>query len=366
MPTMIAQGATTNTANPVLVLSAITRGNTVTPENLARAGMLLDIYSASWAIYDVSDPTVDSVLLASGTVDPVNDRLSTGRYAPTWTVGDTEEAGDHIIVWTYRFNAGDPPIVVTDHFDVLPKHYRRPGYCTVADLRGEGFTTTDGDDKRCILAIQKATAFVEKVTGRFFEPRYLAGMKVNGLGGRFVLLDQPIIALASATFDTSPFSPADLPIDSSLYRVYSRHITQGLVQPDDRENPKIELFYSSEDLIGRRAPYAFTSLIFPRGQQNVTLEGIFGYTDADGSSTGCTPPLIRHVTMLLAARELYKLRTQRDQREDSQKRWRLLSEQTRDQSYNLEPNKLFGAFTGDAEIDQILAQYVRPPQFGGV
>ena len=53
-----------------------------------------------------------------------------------------------------------------------------------------------------------------------------------------------------------------------------------------------------------------------------------------------------------------------DQREDAQRRYRLTSERTRDQSYTLEALKLHGAFTGDPEIDNLLVAFVRPADVG--
>jgi hypothetical protein len=106
-----------------------------------------------------------------------------------------------------------------------------------------------------------------------------------------------------------------------------------------------------------------SSLVWPRGQQNVTVQGIFGYTEPDGSPTGRTPELIRHATKLLVLREL-PLLADIDAREDAQKRYRLTSERTRDQSYTLEALRLHGAFTGDPAIDNILVAFARPPDFG--
>ena len=100
-----------------------------------------------------------------------------------------------------------------------------------------------------------------------------------------------------------------------------------------------------------------------RGVQNVVINGLFGYTDPDGSPTGRTPELIRHVTKLLVLREIPTM-TDTSQREDRQKRWRIVSERTRDQGYNLDPLHAHGGFTGDPAIDAILAAYERAPQLG--
>ena len=160
--------------------------------------------------------------------------------------------------------------------------------------------------------------------------------------------------------------PWDLAVDPTLYRIYNRHLTQGLLLPDDRDDPKLEFFHGS-DLGGVRFEPAgalgLASLVWPRGQQNVMVRGVFGYTEPDGSPTGSTPTLIRQVTKLLVMRDLPRL-TDLDRREDAQRRWRLTSERTRDQAYTLEALKLQGAFTGDPEIDNILVAFVRPADLG--
>ena len=108
-------------------------------------------------------------------------------------------------------------------------------------------------------------------------------------------------------------------------------------------------------------------LVFPIGQQNVKLVGVFGYTEWDQSITqGKTPELIKHVTKLLVIRNLAKL-SKTSQRFDAIARSRITSERTRDQSYTLSAlgNAQTGAFfTGDPEIDHVLAYFQRPPSLG--
>ena len=69
------------------------------------------------------------------------------------------------------------------------------------------------------------------------------------------------------------------------------------------------------------------------------------------------------MTKLLAMREL-PLLSDRDRREDAMKRWRLTGETTRDQSYSLQALDAMGEFTGDPEVDAILASFQRPPLMG--
>ena len=165
-------------------------------------------------------------------------------------------------------------------------------------------------------------------------------------------------------FATSPLFPSDIQVEPDFYRVYGRHL-HGVLNPDDRNAPRIELFSSSEDLAGVR-PFTFSRLIYPRGQQNVTITAVMGYTDPDGTPFGCIPTLIRRVTQLLVLREIPRL-SEMDYREEAIKRWRLVSETTSGQSYSMSAiGSLRGFFTGDPEIDTILASYVRPPNIGSV
>lgn len=229
-------------------------------------------------------------------------------------------------------------------------------YASVADLRAEGVTDAAASDARLESLIALAGSYIERVTGRFFEPRAQV-LRVDGTGSRVLPLGHPIVRVDAILIDSSPFSPGDLPIDPDFYRVYNRHLTQGLLLPDDRDHPRIELVGGEEPFPG------LGRLAWPRGQQNVEVRGVFGYTEPDGSATGRTPELIRHVTKLLVLREL-PLLADLDRREDAQRRWRLTSERTRDQAYTLEALRLTGAFTGDPEIDNVLVAFVRPADFG--
>jgi hypothetical protein len=229
-------------------------------------------------------------------------------------------------------------------------------YATVADLRAEGVTEAAASDARLAALIALAGAYIERMTGRFFEPRAQT-LRLDGTGGRVLPLGHPIVSVEAVFVDSSPFSPGDLAVDPSAYRVYNRHLTEGLLLPDDRDNPRIELLGGDEPFpgVGR--------LGWPRGQQNIEVRGVFGYTEPDGSPTGRTPELIRHVTKLLVLRELPRM-TDLDRREDALRRWRITSERTRDQAYTLDALRLYGAFTGDPEIDTILVTFVRPPDLG--
>jgi hypothetical protein len=369
----IGRGQTIGATNPVLVFYA--------QDNTGRAsatdpggGTLFDLHELKFQIFDLSTeakqlapvqvyPTTPG---QKQTVDTAGaDRLGVGRYAASWACSATEPIGLHEVRWSWKLFADSPVVEVSQQFEVvsLPGTFAGPFYCALADMRLEGVTKESASDERILLAIQRASRYIERITGRFFEPRYLA-LKLDGHGNSALLLNMPLIAIESLQMSLTYLHPETYSIESTLYRAYNRHLS-GLFQPDDRNNPRIELYHPGEVEV-RRRPFEFSQLVFPRGQRNVGLIGVFGYTDADGTPFGQTPDLIRRACQLLVMRELPTLAGSAcgEARDDTIKRHRLTSEKTRDQSYTLEPNHLKGAFTGDADVDTLLAMFVRPPMLG--
>jgi len=366
---LIARGQSSDGKNPVLEL--------FTP----RGGVLADAAQVGFQIFDVSDdakrdvpvqvfPEAAGARAAVNTTDPwpAGDKLGTGHIVARWAPGASEPLGLHELRWFVQDIPGASEQVVTIEFDVLGAGVgsQRAVYALITDLRAEGVTTADATDARLARLLRLATQYVDRMTGRFFEPRPMT-VALDGSGGRTQLLGHPILAVRDVKLLVAyPAEIGELPVTPSFFRVYNRHLTQGLLDPDDRENPRLEFFHES-DLLGVQSTPAASlglgSLVWQRGVQNVIVDGLFGYTDPDGSPVGRTPDLIRHVTKLLVLRELPAM-TDIARREDRQQRWRIVAERTRDQSYNLDPLRFQGAFTGDPAIDSILANFQRPPHLG--
>ncbi len=363
----LARGEPSDCSNPVLDL--FTQVN----------GVLVDVAVLEFQIFDVGDPakrlapaqvypetpgaraTVNVAVLC-----PAGGKLSTGHFVAHWTPPIDEPIGTHELRWFFRLTPSSPEQTFREEFEVLVEvaGFSGTGYAFISDLREEGVTAADVPDARLQQLITRASRYIERMTGRFFEPR-LPTLTLDGSGGRSLLLGEAIVGIEAVYIETSPYAPGNLFIDPDFYRVYNRHLTQGLLLPDDRDNPKLEFVHTS-DLLGVRfepPQFSLLSFVWPCGTQNITVHGVFGYTEPDGSPTGRTPELIRHVTKLLVMRELPRM-ADLDRREDVQKRWRLTGERTRDQSYTLEALRLHGEFTGDPEIDNILVAFVRPPDFG--
>ena len=92
-------------------------------------------------------------------------------------------------------------------------------------------------------------------------------------------------------------------------------------------------------------------------------EGIWGFTEDDGTPHGRTPPAIRRACILMLLRMLPLMGS--DDATDVKNAWRIIEERTRDQSYKLDPAAASTAtLTGDPEVDALLEPYVRPSPIG--
>ncbi|WP_223643796.1 hypothetical protein [Corallococcus sp. EGB] len=210
-------------------------------------------------------------------------------------------------------------------------------YASVVDLRAEGVTAAEASDARLELQLDEASRLIDRVTGWFFEPRLLT-LRLSGRGAPSIELPVPPIRLDRLVLGTT-----ELPLDSSQLLVVGAPIQSGF------DGPRLTRRH------GRT---------FPRGHGNVVAEGLWGFTEDDGTPTGRTPPAIRRATMLLVLRSLAPLAD--DASFEARSRWRIIEERTRDQSYKLDPAKAASSasLTGDPEIDALLALYVRPTPLG--
>jgi hypothetical protein len=352
-------------------------------------GQAVPALSLSWRILDLSSDDKEATpveLVAPTAVDLANDLITfdpqnacAGFYAPRWTVPSETPAGRYAIEWTYELavptdasfttitTESSPAGTVRKVFEVVATPGMGTGkqalYSLLRDARDFlGATTFDVSDAKLRKVIARASNLIERVTGRVFEPRF-AYRRLGGNSSRKLLLGEPIIAISSVGIDTQPTQTGDLTVELDLLRIYNRHLSEGLIDPDDREDPMIE-FVHSDDLYGIRfVPFrgiSLRSLAWPTGVQNIHVRGLFGYTEPDGSPWGETPELIQHATRLIVARELPKFGS--DEREDAQWRWRITSEKARDVEIQMAPLPTFGGWTGDSEVDGILASFTRPPR----
>jgi len=209
-------------------------------------------------------------------------------------------------------------------------------YASVADLRAEGVTAAEASDARLELLLDEASRLIDRVTGWFFEPRVLT-LRLSGRGVPTIELPAPPIRV-----DRLVLGSTELSLEPSALLIVGAPIQPGF------DGPRFT----------RRHGQAF-----PRGHGNVIAEGLWGFTEDDGTPTGRTPPAIRRATMLLVLRSIAPLAA--DASFEARSRWRILEERTRDQSYKLDPARAAGtALTGDPDVDALLIPYVRPTPIG--
>ena len=289
----IEPGASSSAENPIL--------HTFTP----RAGVLQDVFSLEFQIWDTSSGAPSQTFPISGrqAVDLDTDRISLGHYAAAWDVPLLEPLGRHEVRWFATLADGDGEIRWRRPFDVLSLVIDdQPGYALVSDVRAEGAPAATTDE-RIQSQIALASERIELWTGRFFEPRYQE-LKVDGSNRRVLLLGQPVIALEHVLNERTGGT-----IEPDSYRVYNRHLSQGLKSPDDRNNPRIELIGESGEnpdfenavlMSGSATAFQQAHWRGKHAPQNTIVKGLFGYTDIDGSPTGRTPLGIRRATTLYA------------------------------------------------------------------
>ena len=243
------------------------------------------------------------------------------------------------------------------------------GYLAVEDIRNEGFAATAVTDAQVARGIALASATIDRVTRRWFEPRART-FRLDGNRGQELFLEVPVIALNSVTF-------WDEDVDLTDLLVYNRHLTQGLLNPDDRDNPRLAW---TDEVLTERLRRDYQGLArWDRAHGNVVVDGVFGYTeleplDTPGETTpgsqvplsyGVTPPMIKRACMLLTVRYMYPYGGGLG--EEFRARARVVSESTADQSYSLtgapSTDAAYGV-TGDVEVDNILMAFMAPTGVG--
>jgi len=357
-------------------MAALARSQSSSPTNPALdlftqvSGVLTDVDSVTFQVFDKSTgtavqvyPTTPGNKQAVNVDDdvPTGDRLGLGHYLARWTVPSNENLGTHYVKWFIKLTPSSPEQVYLEEFEVLAEVVGasdlNSNYLLVADLREEGyFDTTRYPDSLLQKKIAFASRLIETATKRFFYPKQLT-VTIDGRGGPTLLFSDPIISIEYVRPLSLEFTQSELPyFETNEYRVYNRHITQNLTEPDDRDNPKIEM--------ARESWWRYsngTRQTFARGPQNVEVKGWFGYTDYNGTAKGQTPELIKYAAKLIVRKYLLRVSSGGGPGAD-----RVVSETTRDQSVSYSAPRVGGLITSDPEIDQLLANYYRPPGLGAV
>ena len=217
-------------------------------------------------------------------------------------------------------------------------------YATIADARAEGVTPAQADDARLGGLLEDAGRTIDGLLGWWFEPRPRA-LRLDGRGTPSLEPPVPPLRLDLLALDAPGSGVLErLPLGPGELAVAGAPVGPGFTAP------RLTLRG------GRR---------FPRGDGNVLAEGLWGYTEADGTPLGRTPAAIKRATLLLVTRRLTPVGLA-GAFDDPETRGRVVRVKTRDQEVEFAPPAA-GArpiATGDAEIDRLLAPYSRPSGLG--
>lgn len=336
-------------------------------------GLLKELETLSFV---VTDP-LGATHTASTAVDVVLDLLAPGVYFASFATAGVDPLGVYTVTWTFTIDGGSPQTGITK-FTLRDEQFPlAEGYVQVEDMIAEGvpvqpIVATGIPAARLVSRLEKASRFVEDFTHRVFCPTVMQ-LALDGRGGRQKQMEQPIVAIGQVLITAGVFETDDgILLDTDLI-IYNRHIRQNLRSPDDREDPRIEFFGGPGNRAGTRSGDISYLSGFQDLPQNVEVDGVFGYTDPDGTAWGKTPASIKEVVMLIAIQELESLYTQTDGGTTGAAGGPVVSERSFDQSVEY-ANLVFaqqgsgsayaGVITGDPRIDRILAMYSAPPEFG--
>ncbi len=227
-------------------------------------------------------------------------------------------------------------------------------YCTIAEVRAEGLVAADAADARVTATIALAGAYIDKMTGQFFE-KTREVVKLDGNGTDVLQLPVPIVGGAiDDVIHTITVWDSSITVDVDNITLYN----QSGRTKDDRNNPKI-VFVGSTG--------TWLTSVWSRGDLNIEIDAEWGYVDWDGSVTWTTPVLIKDVCLALVMRE-YGLKTDAYFLGDKNA-YRIKRESTRGREVEYEglsDLNLTGNLTGDPAIDSVLASFRRAPRSSNV
>ena len=272
---------------------------------------LTDMDSGTFRIDCISDPSTGATPVVVTTAFDASHKLGTGRYlVPT---GDTAlwTTGTHRAICSYTMEAGGKTYTQVIEFEILDDVEFVTGSGFVSYATSRAMLGVAALASQSIATLQSNLALysglIEAWTRRFFEPRYFI-MSLSGSRTISLRLNEAIIAIEDVRAKAKYASGEEYynTWQKGSYQVYNRHL-DGLLAPDDRRDPRLELISDIELTESVASIYSFN---FPYGHQNVELLGVFGYTDPtpDPSggrvSIGRTPSILAKVLTALVSRSI--------------------------------------------------------------
>ena len=336
---------------------------------------LQDMISGTYQIDDIRDPTVTVPRVASTSFDLVADKLATGRYViPTGSTSGWS-IGTHRVLCTYKMEVGGPDFYHVIEFELLdPGDWavgdQFLGLCTTRDLYRDEYVVATVISRQVLHRhINMYSRMLESKLGRIFGPRFMS-FRMDGRGRQILMLQETIIAVEKVEVTWKNASGVDqfyeFPVAS--YRVYNRYLDTHQEGDDDRHKPMLEVvgWTDPERTLG--------TFQWPFGDQNITVTGVWGFTDPTPSPTGDKVPLGVRPPELVQVIGTLVTRMIEDSTQSSPSTWSpssIAEYKTRDQHVKFRTGVSAGAtgvalesITGDAALDRLLLRFAAPISTG--
>lgn len=205
-----------------------------------------------------TDVLVDTIPSASIT------REGIGVYFVDWPIPISEPIGAHIDRWFFTESLGDTEIHRDAEFVVFAQGSLTPaaGYITVQEVRDVYLPSSILPDSRIGILIETASEIVDKYTGRYFGGRSKT-ITEDGTGQAWIALDEKpieVTAISVRSFETvRELDPLDFVI-KGRFLVHKDYLPPG-----------VRDWEGCVSICG-----CLFADIFERGQENVSVTGIFG------------------------------------------------------------------------------------------
>lgn len=360
----------------------IGRNTTVSPTNptldtfvVDAEGFLAAPFALAYEILDLSSPAKQNnptIVVARTSVNLTSDRVRVGQYVARWTVGNAS-LGRHMVVWYMTLTDGATEVSWSRSFEVVANAALLPTgqrlYAMLSDIRCEGIGPMV-TDLRILGTIADCSQRLETWTHREFFPHYKE-LVIDAEPLKAIHFDEAIVGMVDLGIVEPTYTYA-----RTSYVVYNRYLRQGLLQPDDRQSPRLE-FRMSDSLYGLTAlEYLMpahvgsstwgstTRLINRKSPQRLTCKGVFGYTEFDGSPEGKLPRDVQRVIMMMVLRDLFPYASEEGQM--FRDRIYVTNMKTREQSITYgrpgsgaNKSTRVASYTGDPNIDSLIANLCR-------
>jgi hypothetical protein len=315
----------------------------------------VDDLAAVMATYD--ECKIETADAQGGSYTPLLETVALDADTHEYSYTDASGSAD---TW-YRVFFHKDPDVASDP-SVAVKGNGGGRYLTITAVRTAGVTESEHDDAHVLEVIRDVERDVFGHTRRVFYPQSKT-LRVDGSGDRLLLLREEIIQVdeievVGVDYPTTPATT----IEVGNTTVYNRHLTEGMVDPDDRESPKLARPFGA---------------VWPTGRQNIQLTGWFGCTElgwdeepgetAVGSqlpvNRGEAPRDLLKAMIRMVVRGL-PLQADVDDVTDMENMGRVTKWKTRYEEVTYASagahGRPVGQITGDEVVDRALARWSRP------